>query len=82
MRGAKIEKLWFKLLLVALAVFGPLILVGYLYYQNNSCGVEVWNCLQFDVIMLGGGVLLFCLPIVIILFLWEIWQKVEKKNGS
>lgn len=82
MRYAKLAKFGWKLLIALLLVFGPLIFIGYLYYQSNSCGADAWNCVQFDVVVLGGGVLLFCLPIAFILLLWEIGQIIQKRRAA
>lgn len=82
MRYAKIAKFGWKLLVALLLVFGPLILIGYLYYQSNSCGADALNCAQFDMVVLGGAVLLFCAPIALVLLLWEIWQIVRRRRRS
>lgn len=76
----KTENLWFKLFLVILAICGFLIISGYLYYRNSSCLGNVWNCFEFEIIMLGGGILLFSLPLAVILFLWELTKKIREKK--
>ena len=80
--GKKIHNLWSKLLIVVLIICGFLIVVGYLYYENSSCAGNVWNCLEFEVMILGGGILVFSLPIIIILFIWEVYSKIKKKKNS
>ena len=80
LRKRKIENLWWKLLISVLAITGPIIIIGYLYYISSPCVTEVWNCFEFEVIMLGGGILLISLPIVIILAIWEIGRRIKEKK--
>jgi TRAP-type C4-dicarboxylate transport system permease small subunit len=82
MINRKIEDLWWKLLLVVLIFCGFLILTGYLYYINSPCYENPWNCLEFEIIMFGGGVLTISFPIIIILFLWELFKKIREKREN
>lgn len=79
MINGRIENLWWKLLLVVLMICGVLILIGYLYYRNSSCSNPL-DCLEFEIIIAGGGIMVLSLPIVIILFFWEMYKKVREKR--
>jgi hypothetical protein len=78
----KIEKWCLRLLLAILPVCGFLIIVGYLYQRNSTCSGNPWDCLEFELMLLGGAILLFCLPLVAILFIWEISKKIKKKTEA
>lgn len=80
--GKHVKNLWLKLLIVVLTVCGFLIIAGYSYYRNTSCVGNLWDCLEFEIIIFGGGLLAFSLPIVIILFFWELSKKIRKKKDE
>ena len=80
LRKKSIENLWWKLLVAVLAISGPIIIVGYLYYRSSSCLTGVWDCFEFEAIMLGGGILLFSLPVIIVLVIWEISRRIKEKR--
>ncbi len=76
----KIENLWQKTIITVLAIFGPMVIIGYLYYTSNSCGINPWDCLGFDALMLGGGMIIIFLPVAIILLGWEIYKKTRREK--
>ena len=78
----KIENLWQKIIVSVLVIFGPIIIVGYLYYTNSSCGINPWNCAGFDALMLGGGMIIIFLPVVIILLGWEIYKRIRREKNN
>ncbi len=81
-RKRNIENLWWKLLITVLVIVGPIIVVSYLYYKSSSCLTSVWNCFEFEAIMLGGGVLFLSFPIIVILAVWEMSIKIIKKRTT
>jgi len=74
-----IEKLWLKLLVVVAVIIVPIFAIAFLYSSSSACP-NMWDCLEFEMVFVSGGIILFSLPIVAILFIWEIFKKISEKQ--
>ena len=76
-----IEKLWLKLLVAVVVIIVPIFAVAFLYSSSSTCP-NIWDCLELELVVISGGIILFSLPIVAILFIWEIFKKIGEKKDQ
>lgn len=77
-----VEKLWLKLLIGIVVIIVPIFAVAFLYSSSSTCS-NTLDCLEFELLVISGGIILFSLPIVAVLFIWEIIKKIgEKQRGQ